>query len=58
VISLLKTDERIYLETKIETLRKEMIRIGILEGLASERTIMISQQLDNYIAIYQKINNY
>jgi hypothetical protein len=55
VISLLKTDEILSLGNKIESLRNEMIRIGIQEGLTSIRTIQISQQLDNYIARYQKM---
>jgi hypothetical protein len=55
VISLLKTDEILSLGNKIESLRNEMIRIGIHEGLSSTRTIQISQELDTYIAIYQKI---
>jgi hypothetical protein len=58
VISLLKADERSYLENKIESLRKEMIRIGIQEGLICERTIIISQKLDTYIARYQKMYNH
>jgi hypothetical protein len=57
VISLLKADERSNLENKIESLRNEMILIGIQEGLTSEKTIMISQKLDIYIAKFQKINN-
>jgi hypothetical protein len=44
------------LEKTIESLRKKMIRIGIQEGLNSERTIAISQELDIYIAMYQAIN--
>jgi hypothetical protein len=55
VISLLKTDEILSLGNKIESLRNEMIRIGIQEGLTSTRTIQISQKLDTYIAIYQKM---
>jgi hypothetical protein len=55
VISLLKTDEIFSLGNKIESLRNEMIRIGIQEGLTSTRTIQISQKLDMYIAIYQKM---
>jgi hypothetical protein len=39
----------------IESLRKEMIRIGIQEGLTSERTIKISQEIDYYILEYQSI---
>jgi hypothetical protein len=39
----------------IESLRQEMIQIGIKEGLHSEKTIKISQQLDVFIAQYQSI---
>jgi hypothetical protein len=55
VISLLKTDEILSLGNKIESLRKEMIRIGIQEGLTSKRTVQISQKLDKYISKYQKM---
>lgn len=41
----------------IETLRKEMIRTGREEGLASQKTIALSQLLDLYIMQYQKINS-
>jgi hypothetical protein len=44
------------LET-IESIRKEMIYIGIQEGLTSESTIKLSEKLDTYIAKYQKIND-
>lgn len=37
--------------TCIETLRKEMIRVGIQEGLTSKNTIKISRKLDIYIEI-------
>lgn len=55
MISLLKADEILSLGNKIESLRNEMIRIGIQEGLTSTRTIQISQKLDMYITIYQKM---
>ncbi|GIN61965.1 hypothetical protein J27TS8_19580 [Robertmurraya siralis] len=41
---------------KIETLRKEMIRTGIKEGLSSKNTIQLSQMLDQYVLQYQKLN--
>ncbi|MEQ2527102.1 aspartyl-phosphate phosphatase Spo0E family protein [Robertmurraya yapensis] len=41
----------------IETLRKEMIRTGIEEGLASQKTIALSQLLDLYIMKYQQLNS-
>lgn len=37
----------------IEALREEMIKIGMKEGLSSEKTIEMSQMLDHYIANYQ-----
>jgi hypothetical protein len=46
--------DKIVLEIMIDLLRKEMIRIGTQEGLTSENTIMVSQQLDTYIIKYQK----
>lgn len=48
-------DEKYKLKMIIESLRKEMICIGIQEGLASERTIKISQEIDYYILKYQSI---
>lgn len=42
-----------HLKNKIEKLRKEMIQIGLEEGLRNKRTIEISQKLDFYITIYQ-----
>lgn len=40
----------------IRSLREEMIRIGIQEGLTSEKTIKLSQKLDFYISKYQAIH--
>lgn len=48
-------DEVSYLAKTIESLRNEMIKIGIQEGLTSEKTIAISQLLDIYIAKYQAL---
>jgi hypothetical protein len=53
VISLQKSSEKSFLENSIESLRKEMIRIGFQEGLTSEKTIRISQELDMLILEYQ-----
>ncbi len=39
----------------IESLRQEMIRIGIQEGLSSSKTIELSQKLDIFISKYQMI---
>ncbi|MCQ6277670.1 aspartyl-phosphate phosphatase Spo0E family protein [Bacillus sp. EB600] len=50
-------DEKFKLEKLIESLREEMIRIGIKEGLNSEKTIEISQKLDRYISKYQFLRN-
>jgi hypothetical protein len=50
-------DEKSKLEILIETLRAEMIRIGIKEGLDSEKTIEISQRLDIYISKYHFLRN-
>ncbi|MGG3564973.1 aspartyl-phosphate phosphatase Spo0E family protein [Neobacillus rhizosphaerae] len=49
------TDKKGNLLLIIKSLRKEMIQAGLKEGLASEKTIAISQQLDEYIAKYQVI---
>ena len=46
-------DEKCKLKMIIESLRKEMIRIGIQEGLTNERTLKISQKLDYFILKYQ-----
>ena len=47
------TDEKVNLIMTIESLRAEMIRVGISEGLHNEKTVKISQMLDAYIAKYQ-----
>lgn len=44
-----------FLKKTIESLRKEMVLVGIQEGLSSEKTIMISQKLDFFISKHQKI---
>lgn len=51
------TEEKINLINTIESLREEMILIGIQEGFASEKTIQISQKLDGYIVKYQTLNH-
>ena len=52
------TDEMEYhLLKTIKFLRKEMIRLGIQEGLTSEKTLSISRKLDIYITKYQSMNN-
>lgn len=44
------------LENQIELLRNEMVLVGLQEGLSSEHTILISQKLDRYIALFLEIN--
>lgn len=55
MISMSTIDKKTNLEKLIENLRKEMIDVGIKEGLASEKTIKISQKLDTYISVYQTL---
>ncbi|XJZ26872.1 Spo0E family sporulation regulatory protein-aspartic acid phosphatase [Bacillota bacterium Lsc_1132] len=43
------------LEETINRLQKKLIMIGLQEGLTSEKTIQISEQLDIYIVKLQKI---
>ncbi|NMD69984.1 aspartyl-phosphate phosphatase Spo0E family protein [Bacillus sp. DNRA2] len=50
---MLKIDNNLELLCTIESLRREMICVGLKEGLSSEKTIEISQKLDQYIANYQ-----
>lgn len=47
------TEKNLELLNLIESLRKEMIIVGLKEGLSSDKTIEISQKLDQYIASYQ-----
>jgi len=42
----------------IKMLQKEMIRMGIKEGLTSEKTLNISRKLDTYILKYQYNDNF
>lgn len=51
---MLKIDTNLELLGLIENLRREMICVGLKEGLSSEKTIEISQKLDIYIANYQE----
>ena len=37
----------------IQTLRERLIEEGLREGLSSEKTILLSQELDEYIYLYQ-----
>jgi hypothetical protein len=55
MLPMLIADKKSNLLLIIESLRKELIQTGIKEGLASEKTIAISQQLDESIAKYQVI---
>lgn len=52
---MLKIHEKAELLKFIESLRKEMICVGIQEGLSSKKTIKISQKLDRYLSIYQTL---
>lgn len=45
------------IKNQIEILREEMVMIGLSEGLDSEQTIKVSQELDRYIAIYISMNH-
>ncbi|WP_409300856.1 aspartyl-phosphate phosphatase Spo0E family protein [Peribacillus sp. SCS-155] len=40
----------------IDELRHELIQTGMKEGLASSATINISQKLDKFIYMYQKMH--
>jgi len=50
------SDEKNDLLNIIATVREEMIRTGMKEGLTSTKTITLSQRLDEYIAKYQAIS--
>jgi hypothetical protein len=41
----------------IKQLRENMIQCGMKEGLSNEKTINLSQELDQYIYLYQCIKN-
>lgn len=55
---LQNTNDHTSLKVYIECLRKELIRVGIQEGLSNEKTIKLSQKLDLFIAKYQSMNNF
>lgn len=55
MLQMSTTDNKSDLMRTIESLREEMIRTGIKEGMSSNNTITISQKLDEYIAKYQSI---
>jgi hypothetical protein len=42
----------------IKFLRQEMIRVGLQEGLSSEKTLNISREMDILILKYQNIHNF
>jgi hypothetical protein len=44
--------------TKIKMLGEVMIDFGMKEGLTHEKTINLSQELDQYIILYQKLKSY
>lgn len=37
----------------IKLLKEQLIHIGISEGLSSEKTLSVSEELDKYIYLYQ-----
>ncbi|PKG23561.1 aspartyl-phosphate phosphatase Spo0E family protein [Niallia nealsonii] len=52
---LLDNREANNLLVHIQSLRKELIEMGLQEGFQSTNTIQISQKLDTYIVLYQKM---
>lgn len=50
-------EENINLLEVINILQKELIRVGLQEGLTNQKTIALSQRLDAYIAKYQVVAN-
>ena len=38
----------------IKVLKEQLIHIGISEGLSSEKTLSVSEELDKYIYLYQR----
>jgi hypothetical protein len=44
--------------TTIKLLGETMIDFGMKEGLTHEKTINLSQELDQYISLYQKLKCY
>ncbi|MEK4671157.1 aspartyl-phosphate phosphatase Spo0E family protein [Niallia sp. FSL R7-0271] len=41
---------------RIENVRTEMINIGLNEGFRSDKTLKLSEKLDDLIIQYQKLN--
>lgn len=50
-------ENHLELLTIINRLKKEMIHVGLQEGLTSKKTVALSQKLDEYIVKYQVISN-
>jgi hypothetical protein len=48
-------NDEVYLYIKIELIRGELISTGMQEGFGSQNTIRISQRLDSYLTIYQRL---
>ncbi|WMX58771.1 aspartyl-phosphate phosphatase Spo0E family protein [Peribacillus sp. R9-11] len=44
------------MKSKIDCLRAQLIVIGVLKGLSHPDTIKISQELDEWLYKYQKVN--
>ena len=53
----LTSEDKILIKTAllnyIHFLREKLIEEGLKEGLSSEKTILLSQELDEYIYLYQ-----
>lgn len=53
---VIHSEEKEYLLKTINQKREEMVKIGELFGLTSERTLESSQELDELIIKYQKMH--
>lgn len=53
-MSLLFWDESEYLISKIETIRKQMVKAAEKKSLIDENVVKLSQELDIYLVKYQK----
>ena len=52
------TDSKQELPTTIEYRRKELIELGLINGLKDQRIIKLSQELDQLIYEYQELSTY
>lgn len=55
MVTFFTYENKYNLLSTINSLRKEMVRVGIEEGLNSEKTLNMSQKLDIYITKYQRM---